>query len=787
MKQYSRINKETNRIEIRMNTKPSKDILSLISEHGFKWAKSKEHWYVSFSELIDQSNKKYSSFSDAPVTKDQLSKVVDLYTYLNNLVPEIDFISKKYVKALDHFKNDDKKLTFRFVDPVPDLGSKKKYFKTQPKRVKSKVKPSETRSNDIVINLEKKPTKQLQSKLEREGFIFLSKTKATKKYNPSLSGIDVFSNEIEDPYSMDGVAGKNVYDLINKMLLDTINSDKELVWRKPWKSINNYGLAATNFVSKNPYRGANSFLLNFIAPFLRGKEWDNPYFLTFKQVNSLGGKIKKGSEGYFVTYFNMLYKLGDKKISEQEYWSRFVQCAEKDLDFCSDLKAIPILKYYKVFNGDDIEGIDWKLKPKIEPSITKKIESAEQIWANYPPVKPKLVFKDPEQAFYSPSRDVVNMPIIDAFHLEQQFYGTLFHELIHSTGSKKRLNRKLGSKFGSKDYSYEELIAELGSSYLCGETGILFHTLNNSAAYIEGWKNRLKKFVKSDEKFFFSAASKAQEAADYILQTDKSGTPKYRSLTKKSNLVAAPLGRIFNEDKVRKSNHSDVDVEEEEEIITVKDSISTKRPPAKKSSRLYSGDDISNMTFDVLNFRGQWGELLNNPPRNFKLMVSGLAKNGKTAFNLQFADYLSQFGDVLYNLAEQGITESTRRLINDDLRISKNPHIIYSKTKTLSELDEDIENSGAQFIFVDLISYYREIKRPEDWKAFQDKHDDKSFILVFESTKGGQFKGDNAWFHLLEGLIMVHQFVATSQTRYGSGKFIVWPEKVAQLEAANQS
>lgn len=342
----------------------------------------------------------------------------------------------------------------------------------------------------------------------------------------TIGGIEILSQH-PDNETLGSVVGSDVYKVINEMVLKAIDQ-KELVWRKPWSSINHYGFSATNFISKNEYRGANSFLLNFLIPYLRGKKWKNPYFMTFKQIEEKGGKVKKGAEGYFVTYFQMIYKLGNESITEEEYWSKYVLCANDEFDFCQDLKAIPMLRYYKVFNGDDIEGIDWKLK-KVKPkSKEQKIESAEDIWINYPVKAPQLIHSDPDSAFYSPSKDIINLPVMEAFKNPQEYYGTLFHEMIHSTGHPTRLKRAGGKKFGDKAYSFEELVAELGACYLNGESGILFHTINNSAAYLKGWRSRLKRYINEDEKFFFSAASKAQEASDYILNRLQKDSTKSR-------------------------------------------------------------------------------------------------------------------------------------------------------------------------------------------------------------------------------------------------------------------
>ena len=119
-------------------------------------------------------------------------------------------------------------------------------------------------------------------------------------------------------------------------------------------------------------------------------------------------------------------------------------------------------------------------------------------------------------AYYQPANDFVNMPKPELFDAEPEYYSTLFHELTHSTGHADRLNRdgitKLAA-FGDDNYSQEELVAEMGAAFLCGHTGIENQTIENSAAYIDGWRKKLS----ADKKVVVYAAAQAQKAADFIL------------------------------------------------------------------------------------------------------------------------------------------------------------------------------------------------------------------------------------------------------------------------------
>lgn len=252
-------------------------------------------------------------------------------------------------------------------------------------------------------------------------------------------------------------------------------------WKKPWNTKEN---PAINYVTRKPYRGINVLLLSKAGE-----------YLTFKQVQQLGGKVKKGSKSHMVVFYKV-----DKNITKNENGEEKVN-------------AWFILRYYRVFHLDDIEGIPSKVeKPE---SNNSPITEAEKILSLYAD-KPEITHTNQGKAYYSPVEDYINVPPIECYNGEQEYYSTLFHECIHSTGHKSRLNRlneeeNKNAAFGSESYCKEELIAEIGSAMLCSTTGIQ-NTLENSAAYIASWLKRLKE----DKRLIVQAANKAQAAADYI-------------------------------------------------------------------------------------------------------------------------------------------------------------------------------------------------------------------------------------------------------------------------------
>ncbi|GJM16898.1 MAG: DNA primase [Thermodesulfobacteriota bacterium] len=272
-------------------------------------------------------------------------------------------------------------------------------------------------------------------------------------------------------------------------------------WRCTW---NQYGLAR-NFATGHVYTGINYFLMNLTPHPI-------PYFMSFKQVKAKGGKIRKGAKAEAVLFYKTLFKDDDENFVGYDQAT-----ALKGMG--AEVQTIPMLKYYNVFNIEDIEGIEFEI-PEVELKENERIEKCEAIIKNLPNA-PEYVFEDANKAYYAPKSDKLNMPDIKQFETAENYYSTFFHELTHSTGHSKRLNREGITKlnpFGSKSYSKEELIAEMGASFLSAYVGINYDEITeNSAAYLKGWL----KVLKADKKLIFKAAAEAQKAVDYILQVKR--------------------------------------------------------------------------------------------------------------------------------------------------------------------------------------------------------------------------------------------------------------------------
>ncbi len=216
--------------------------------------------------------------------------------------------------------------------------------------------------------------------------------------------------------------------------------------------------------------------------------------------------------------------------------------------------------------------------------------------------------------------------------------------------------------------------------------------------------------------------------------------------------------------------------------------IPTKKPlPARvnpKSKKVLSSGDLMNMHFESLDFDGAWAEFMQNPAKNMRLAIKGKPKNGKTSGSATFANYLTRFGNVLYNFVDQGFNKSTKD-IWQLAGLADNPRAFASDIDNLEELEREIATGNYQFVFIDMINDYIDKSGigPQEFKdRFIKKYNDVSFMLVFEVTKSGDFKGNQKWTHLVDAIVDVENFVMYNKGRYGMGHFVIWPEGLKRLD-----
>lgn len=299
---------------------------------------------------------------------------------------------------------------------------------------------------------------------------------------------------------------------VKATLLEGLKKDG-LMWFKPWKSGMNFPI---NNKSGRAYRGFNNFILNaqMHEYGYEYNEWD-----TFKSISARKGQVKKGEKGTDIYFWLISY------CSKENFgtWYRTKsECMQKENCNEDDIFTNFDLRYYRVWNIGQCEGLTPKRPIDENAKVVKPIESCENILREYKKIAKKLIFRNVEQdrAYYSPSKDMIVMPLMTQFNSEDKYYHTLFHEMVHSTGHDSRLNREgvATAKMLTKskhDYAFEELIAESGAMVLSGIAGInTDDESKQSQAYVNGW---VKAVEKADEKAIVSALTQSAKATDYIL------------------------------------------------------------------------------------------------------------------------------------------------------------------------------------------------------------------------------------------------------------------------------
>ena len=281
---------------------------------------------------------------------------------------------------------------------------------------------------------------------------------------------------------------KNICQLVTDNIISQLDSGY-IPWKRPWKA----SAEAASHASGKKYSFLNQMLLNGCG------EW-----ITLKQINKEGGTLKEGATPSQIVFWSM--------VPERKKDDNGVEIPEELRGY------YPCLRCYNVYEMGSVEGIERKTPEDLQmPNTAKTIDEIEKMWRDYA-AREALPVNDvdiSQEAFYSPSGDYIRVPRLDQFYTTEGRYSTLFHELGHSTGHPKRLNRGNKSKrAGDREYAREELVAEMTAAILCARLGIDTEDgLKNRAAYIQHWRNQ----IAEDNELVIIAAGRAQKAAELIL------------------------------------------------------------------------------------------------------------------------------------------------------------------------------------------------------------------------------------------------------------------------------
>ena len=260
-------------------------------------------------------------------------------------------------------------------------------------------------------------------------------------------------------------------------------------YRMPWIVRQDKGFSPVSVGSAKPYRGINTVVLWAQA---QSKAYSSALWGTYQQWQSLGGQVRKGEHGSPVVYWGTYEK----------------QTGEDDEARPRGLFA----KGYTVFN---IEQTDCKLPRRFEPKLSRneRISQPDSFFA-----RAGVQVRDGgNRAYYRPDTpEAVYMPGFDQFPDRVDYYSVLAHETTHWTSHESRCDRQLGKRFGDEAYAVEELIAELGSAFTMARLELELTPRQDHAKYIASWLRVLR----ADKRAIFIAASKAQQAADYLAQAE---------------------------------------------------------------------------------------------------------------------------------------------------------------------------------------------------------------------------------------------------------------------------
>jgi antirestriction protein ArdC len=262
-------------------------------------------------------------------------------------------------------------------------------------------------------------------------------------------------------------------------------------WLKPWNAEHAAGRITRPLrANGQPYKGINVLMLWGDAEL---KGFACPIWMTFRQAQELGAHVRKGEHGSLVVYADKITR------------------TETDDDGEESSREIAFMKGYTVFNCEQIEGLPAHFYATATPPISDltRIDAAEKFAAG----TGAAIRHGGNMAYYSITDDHVQMPPFAAFRDAESYYATLLHELTHWTRHETRLNREFGRKRrGDAGYAAEELVAEMGSAFLCADLGVTAEPREDHASYLASWLDVLK----HDSRAIFTAAAHAQRAADFL-------------------------------------------------------------------------------------------------------------------------------------------------------------------------------------------------------------------------------------------------------------------------------
>jgi antirestriction protein ArdC len=282
----------------------------------------------------------------------------------------------------------------------------------------------------------------------------------------------------------------DVYQRVTSQIVNAIEQGVSN-WRMPWHTSGKFAFSPINVISHKPYRGINTLALWASA---QQKGYERGEWGTYNQWQDREAQVRKGEKATTVVF----WKFANNSAESQE---------DGDEHAASGSRLL-FTRGYAVFNAAQVDGYS----PKADAStpIEERIERAEEFFGR---INARVVHLG-NRAFYSPVDDTITLPPFAAFFTPTDYYSTRAHETGHWTSQAGRCNRELGKRFGDQAYSVEELVAELTAAFTLSHLGLSSEPRPDHAQYIGSWL----KVLKADKRAIFTAASKAQQAADFMIQ-----------------------------------------------------------------------------------------------------------------------------------------------------------------------------------------------------------------------------------------------------------------------------
>lgn len=281
---------------------------------------------------------------------------------------------------------------------------------------------------------------------------------------------------------------RDVYRKVTDAIIDAIENGVDN-WRMPWHTSGRFAFSPINVTSKKPYRGINTLCLWSAA---QAKGYDSAEWGTYQQWHEKGAQVRKGEKATTVVFWKFANNTTETEDGEESPRNG---------------SRLLFTRGYSVFNAAQVDG--YAPKPDADVPMPERIAHADAFFAAIC----ASVQHGGNQAFYSPATDHIQMPPFAAFDENLRYYSTLAHEHTHWTAPAARCDRQLGKRFGDNAYAAEELIAELGAAFTCAHLGLSTEPREDHAQYINSWL----KVLKADSKAIFTAASKAQQACDWLI------------------------------------------------------------------------------------------------------------------------------------------------------------------------------------------------------------------------------------------------------------------------------